>query len=1115
MSPRGAGRSVQRHDGAVCDDETVDGERQPDWAEWLETHGLSAYASLFEQHAVTDPDVVAEMSEDDLREIGLPVGARKLVRRAVEGTGRWRGGIRRHLTVLFCDLVGSTRLSTQLDPEDLADFTDEYSRRCATVAEEHGGHVVNFLGDGVLVVFGYPRASEGSAERAVLAGLVMVDEVAALEDDPRFRGIAAAARVGIATGEVIIGATLRRGSAVVQQATGEAMNVAARVQSVAPPGGVVVAEGTLQQLGRRFEVEDWGTHEMRGLPEPVRVHRVVRARRAESRFAERLVKGTTPLVGRERELALLLELWNTAVDHGAVTVVIAAPGMGKSRLVDELRQRVSGDAKLLQCSPLHGATVLHPLVDLLGRDLRLPADTDPRTVYDALASVAHLLGPDPHAVALLGLLMTADADDRHPLPAMSAAERRARTTAAGVSYLAAGDARRLVIVEDLHWADATTRELVGTLAQVTGDHPLVLVMTLRPEGEPPPVAEGALTLTLGPLPGSDAAELVAQLSEGTAVPDAVVATITERGDGVPLFLEELWRAVAGQAEAGGNGSITVPASLHDSLLGRLDELARSRPLAEVASVLGTAVDLPVLVAVSGLSDEDAHVGLEELLASGVLVADRSEGRMRWSHALLRDAAYGEMRRGRRHSLHGNVADALLTQFPDLSRAQPELVARHLAAAGRRGEAVPFLLAAGTLAAERSATVEALLNLDAGIEALADVPAGPDRDRFELQLELRRCGMLRVSKGFGHADVLTSALRTRGLATLLGDDDALVTALNAEYSYHLQHSYQRAGAVAAELLALAEHRGDDKTRMMGSRAVGIVEFHRGRIASAVQHIRTGLSIYDRERHAADAYVYGTDHAETMSAFLGLAQFCAGDISDAERCERWALEHAEQIQHLPSISQALTYLGFLGLLARRPALVAESGPRLVELGERIRFPVMVHSGRFWLAAIHLPEAAPGPELDAAIGAAIQADQDWQSTQNHSYRPFRMAVLAEGLVRAGRLDEAEALLREADVLGVQTDERWADAERLRVRAALLEARGDLQGSEDTLRNGIALATSQAAAGLVLRSTVALTALRQRTGRLEMGDVERLRGAFRAVTGPPDAYDVVAAQVVLAASS
>src|SRR5215813_11403122 len=686
---------------------------------------------------------------------------------------------RRQLTVLFCDLVDSTVLASQLDPEDLREVVRAYQEVCAKVIARFEGHIAQYLGDGLLVYFGYPLAHEDDAQRGVRAGLGMIEAVGQLNTrlaqdglrpaptQSRQRGVRLAVRLGIHTGLVVVG-EIGSGTRQEQLALGETPNLAARLQSIAAPNTLVISAATLQLLGGFFTYQSLGTFLLKGLAQPIEVYRVLYESMARSRLEAASSNGLTPLVGREQEIGLLLERWAQVTDGlGQVVLLSGEAGIGKSRLVQVLKENVASEPQAwltpCQCSPYYQHTALYPLIDLLERvTLRFDREESPQQKLNKLEGFVVQYGlPLAETVPLLAALLSL------PLPAdyapltVSPEQQKQQTLQALLTILLKIAAQQpvLFVMEDLHWVDSSTLELLSLLVDQGPTARILALFTFRPDFSPPWAGRSHLTqVTVNRLPRRQAVEVVRQVAHGKALPTEVVEQVVAKTDGVPLFVEELTKMVleSGLLQeredryelTGPLPPLAIPTTLHDSLMARLDRLAAAKAMAQLGATLGRAFSYELLQAVSPWDEGLVQQGLHQLVEAEFLYQRGvpPQATYTFKHALIQDAAYQSLLRSTRQQYHQRIAQALEAQFPEIVETQPELVAQHYTTAGCAEQAILYWQRAGQHASRRSANVEAISHCTTGIELLTSLPETPEHTQQALSLHIALGAALLRTKG---------------------------------------------------------------------------------------------------------------------------------------------------------------------------------------------------------------------------------------------------------------------------------------------------------------------------------------------------------------------------------
>ena len=879
-----------------------------DVGNWLRDLGLERYTAAFRDNEI-DLELLATLTADDLKEMGVAVvGHRRRLLNAIAELDSVQpqspkiavDAERRQLTVMFVDLVGSTALSGALDPEALREVILAYQNAVAGEAARFAGHVAKFMGDGVLVYFGWPQAHEDDAERAVRAGLAMVHATGALRTPD---GEPLAVRLGIATGLVVVGDLIGQGAAQEEAVVGETPNLAARLQTEAAPGQVVVSQATRELLGDHFDLADLGARALKGMAGPVQAFAVVGERALESRFAAR--GGVLPLVGREQELALLLERWRQAVaGEGQMVLLSGEAGIGKSRitramidaLADQPHTRVS-----YQCSPYHGDSALYPMIQQLGLAAGFLADEGSAAKLDKLEALLAQSSDDvPQVAPLIAALLGLEGEARYGPLALGPEQQRARTLQALVGQLT-GLARRrpvLFVLEDAHWIDPTTLELVELCLERIAGARVLLLATARPSfdhgfGGHPIVTR----LALNRLGRAQTTAIIERLSGGKTLPEALLAEIAAKTDGVPLFVEELTKAVLESGETG------IPASLHDSLMARLDRIPDVKAVAQIAATIGRTFDYPLLAAIAGRSEPELLTCLDKL-GEAELVFCRGrppEARYSFKHALVRDAAYESLLKSRRQELHAKIAEVLEAAMPE---TPPELLAQHYGAAGQARAAAEKWLLAGDHSARRAANREAVAQLHRGLELIERIDEGPERWRLELDLVMTLSGCLRTLKGWMDEETVEAVFRARRLSDqLAGAPERGVIGLG-EYTVRLLRcELDEAVEVGRELLRLAQPEGSAVAPYLGHRAVGIALFHQGHLKQALDHLDSGIACYDPTLERDTVHRIGYFSGVALHAYQAHVRWHFGRTDESLESLERAIALAIEERHTPS--QAFAY------------------------------------------------------------------------------------------------------------------------------------------------------------------------------------------------------------------
>jgi class 3 adenylate cyclase/predicted ATPase len=1033
---------------------------------------------------------------------------------------------RRQLTVLFCDLVGSTDLASRLDPEDLREVVLEYQAICAKVIGRYDGHIAQYLGDGLLVYFGYPRAHEDDAQRAVRTGIGIVDAV--VRAQARFLQRWSAplhVRIGIHTGVVVAG-EIGAGPAREDLAVGQAPNVAARIESIAEPDAVLLSAATERLVAGYFEVQALGPHELKGVSGPVELYRALHESAARTRLEAAAGRGLTPLVGRVAEGDALRSAWARAESgEGQVLLMTGEAGIGKSRLTRMLEEHVAarpdGWFTPVQCSPYHPATALYPFIDLLERViLRFDRDDTPEVRSARLEgwlveSGLDLAATRPLFADLLGL---PPSTAYPPLPDTPERQRQA-TIVTLIEVLTRRAARQplLVVVEDAHWADPTTAELLAALARRAPGSRMMLLITVRPGGRPPQLDASLPELALDHLGAEDGADLVEQVAGPGVLSVTVRRQIVDRTDGVPLFIEELTRDVikSGVLASAGDGmarlpAAAIPASLQDLLMARLDRIGEDKPLAQLAAVIGREFAFEQLASVVGTQETDLRAGLGHLVDADLLVVSGSAGQERFGfrHALIQETAYGSLLRADRQALHGRVADSLLADGVHAFDARPETIGWHLSQAGRPAEAVPLWLAAGQNGIARSANLEAISHFGAALEQLELLPEGPERDGMEIALRVLIAIPLTLTRGWAHPDVGASYERAQALMGPVAEVPQLFPTRVGILTYHLvRGQLATAYEMGLKELELAERFGVDELRLEAELDRGTTSYYLGRTAESREHLERAIAIYDPAQHFPHAFAFGKDPGAVALVHLGGAEWLLGRSDDALATANRGRQLATTWNH--PFSELWTGIGQAFVLQVRGDVegVREVAQFVIDRSIEQVFPNWLAQGQAFMGWVL---AATG-RVDEGTTLLRQGLGLWAMTGAELYTTYLSYLLADALRKGGSPVEALGVVDDALVRVERTDERFWEAELHRLRGDLLTAGGDPDEAVREMGAALELARSRGQHALELRAACSLARHHASGGRPDIAR-DLLHPVLDRIAQGRDTADVVAAQALLA---
>jgi class 3 adenylate cyclase/tetratricopeptide (TPR) repeat protein len=993
-------------------------------------------------------------------------------------------GERRQLTVMFTDLADSTALSGRLDPEDFRDTVRNYHAACAEAIERFGGSVGKWLGDGALAYFGYPESHEDDTQRAIRAGLQIVAWARQQKADQPV-----AVRVGLHTGLTVI-AEMGSGERIEQtDLVGEAPNIAARLQSLAQPNAVVIS-GATERLARGFFLtESLGEQELKGVARPVEVFEV----RGESTVAHRLdtAESLTPLVGREQEMTLLLDRWQNSADgDGQVVVLSGEPGIGKSRLLRTLRERLSDDHLriTLQCSQFHQNSALYPLIEHFQR---LVQSADGGNPTDRLAAMLDDVGVDPAAVPLLAALLGLPLPEGTAPLDLTPEQQKQMTYQAMVAWIEAEALRTPVLLacEDLHWIDPSTLELVGMLVEREDPGSIMLLLTCRPEFTPPwPLQSNLTMLQLTRLGREEAREVMTRVAGGRQLAPEVAAQIVARTDGVPLFVEELTKMVLESGLLREEGDryvldgplppLAIPETLQDSLMARLDRLAPVKEVAQLGATIAREFSEELIAAVSPLSPEALNSALDALVASG-LVYRRGFGptaRYVFKHALIQDAAYQSLLKSTRAHYHQLIAEAMISRFPDISEAQPEVVAHHYTEAGLPQQAVVYWQRAGDQALARSANHEAIAQLEKCLEVTRSIDSEEARDRSELAAKMALGSAYLADEGYVSTNAEASFRRARELCHKLGANHSLVTVLLGMRGYNLIiGKLQVARELGAECLQIAEREANPSLLAQACYTAGSAEFWLGNYEASLTYMERGADLYKTGSGMA-TIVAQMDQLVGCLFYQALATWFLGYPDRALEISRRMLDHGRSLNHAHSLTVALTFSSLTHLLRREMAEARAEG----EEGVRTAAEKGI---RQW-----------GPMCQAQAGAAIAGQGDpvlgletideaielWSQLGSRLLLPCFLTLRAEALLLADRKEEATQATDEALAITAETNEGFYEADLYRLRGRSLLGRDDVAAEREFL-SALEVARKRKTKSLELRAARDLATLYQFQGRDE----------------------------------
>ena len=1082
---------------------------------WLRSLGLEKYEAAFRENEINER-VLPSLTAEDLKELGVAaLGHRRILldaiaalRTSAAGTGpSVAAGVassapstrpedraeRRQVTVMFSDLVGSTALLARLDPEDFGEVVSAYQSCAAETVRRFGGFMATCTGDGVMVYLGYPEAHEDDAEQAVRAGLEMVAAVAELKTHAALQ-----TRVGIATGLVVVGDLFGSGANGEQSIVGETPNLAARLLGIAEPGSVVIAESTRKLVGNLFELHDLGARELKGIAKPTRAWRALRPSSVESRF-EALRAVTTPLVGRSEEIELLMRRWERAKDgDGCVVLISGEPGIGKSRIAQTIVERLTNDPHVRLryfCSPHHQDSALYPSISQLERAAGFRRED---TVTQRLSKLEMVLAQATsdlgEVVPLMAGLLSIPTGDRYPPLELSPQQRKERIFQAQLAQLEGLASRQpvLMVFEDVHWSDPTTRELLDLLIDRVQTLRVLVILTFRPEFAPPWIGRPQVTLiSLNRLSLRQRAKMITHVAGGKTLPKEIFDQIVDRTDGVPLFVEELTKTVvesgivtdttAGHVATDTVAPFVIPTSLHASLLARLDRLAPTRELAQIGAALGRSFSHQLISAVATMPQQQVDDALAQLVRAELIFQHGTPPNAEYSfkHALVQDAAYSTLLRDRRQQLHGLIGTTLEQEFPEIVQTRPEVVARHCTEANLVEKAVGYWLKAGQLALGRMALPEAIAHLDFGLALLQKLVRSPERDELELQIRNALGTAWWARKGWMAEEIVDALKPALEIAKALGRPAAIIQVLWGLWVYYLIRGRVRESVPLAEEALRVAQAGDDEALLVAHVIAAATHFWHGELTEAVKQGEAILALYDERKHWHIADQFNHDPKTIVGIYGQHCLWILGYPDQALAIARSKDEHARRRNHPFDLGFALTqgahiydYLGDAAALRVR----AEEAERL---GAQRGLPTFEIMGQ----ALQGVALARGGNYDRAVPVLRAAIERWHSTGARFWGRYIRGVLAEALARSDKIEQSLEVCDDvlAEIEQPESRERWHYAELIRLRGWILSLKGDARGAEQSYGTSLEWARQQQARSWELRAAMSLARLWRDQGKVQ----------------------------------
>src|SRR6266851_294992 len=1118
-------------------------------ADWLEKLGLGQYARRFNENGI-DLSVLPDLTDQDLEKLGVLLGHRRKLLRAIADLKDVEKSTpadaiatvahavphpldsaeRRQVTVMFSDLVGSTELAARMDPEDLRDVISAYQQCVSGTVQRYDGFVAKYMGDGVLVYFGYPRAHEDDTDRAVRAGLELIAAVTALKSRASLQS-----RVGIATGLVVVGDLIGSGDAQERGIVGETPNLAARLQGIAQPNTVVIADGTRRLLGNLFELQDLGPTDLKGIAGPVRAWAALRASSVESRFEALHTTGLIALVGREEESELLLRRWSRAkAGEGQVVLLSGEAGIGKSRLTAALLENLATEPHTRLryfCSPQHTDSRLYPIIGQMERAAGLAHDDKLQARFDKLDALLAQTSTSTQDAALFAEMLSLPNDGRYPALELTPQQRRQKTLEALISQLEALTRRNpvLMIFEDAHWTDPTSLEVFGRVVNGIAILPVLLIVTFRPEFDPPWIGQPHVTaLTINRLTQRDVDAMIDRVVGNKQLPASIRREIVERTDGIPLFVEEMTKAVL-EAESEGaarrlvaavpSSALAVPASLHASLMARLDRIGPAKEVAQIGAAIGREFSHALLASVARKPEAELGSAIGRLIQAGLLFRQGvpPHATYLFKHALVQDAAYGTLLREPRRSLHARIAETLESQFAEIAESRPEILARHCTEAGLIEKAAGLWGKAGQRTLERSALVEATEQLTRALNQIATLPSTPALRREEIRLRVTIITPLLHVKGYASPEAKTAAERARYLieqAETFGEpsDDPLLL-FSVLYGFWAANFVAFSGDAVRELatqfLALAEKQRATLPLTIGHRLMGTSLTCRGAFAESRAHYDQAISLYDPAEHRPLATRFGQDVGVITFWWRSLPLWALGypesALADTER----ALKNARDIGQAATLMYALAVTPithtYCGNYSTANAILDELLTLADEKGT-LYWKALGMMNKGWLLNTTRNAADAAEMITAGIGL-------WRATGATLFTPGHLSNLAKAYAELGQFEEAWRCIGEAMSAAETTKEKWCEAEihRTAGEITLISPVPDASKAEVYFERAIAIAREQQAKSWELRTAMSMARLWRDQGKRQRAH-DLLAPIYGWFTEGFDTLDLKEAKALLA---
>jgi class 3 adenylate cyclase/predicted ATPase len=1031
---------------------------------------------------------------------------------------------------MFCDLAGSSALSTRLDPEDFREIICAYQNTCVAAVDRFRGYLARYVGDGLLIYFGYPESHEDDAERAVRTALDIIKAMPPLNRSlSSYQGVELAVRIGIASGLVVAGDIVGESATEQHAVVGQTPNLAARLQSAADSNSVLISSDTRELLGEQFEYEELGPHSFKGFSEPVLAWRVIEPIESVTRFAATRRRQLVPLIGRQQEVKTLLECWGRAKEGLGQAVLLAGEaGIGKSRLAESFSERIAGEPHAecrYQCYSYHQSSAFYPII----RQLEQAAQYQRLdTAEEKLAKLQRLLVESncaaqdflPSLASLLSLPLT----EAYEALNVGPKQQKDRTLAVLVDQFLSLARKQPVfaLVEDLHWMDPSSRELFDLIWERISGANILLLITTREQHIPLTWSKAAhgSSIILHRFDRDQSAAMVAHMAGDDALSQTLLEEIVQRAEGIPLHVEELTKSILSSGTPSGadgryhlSGAMrSLPSSLQASLMARLDQLGPSKRIAQIAAVIGREFSLEMLAEVSCLTSSGLKIGLEKLVQSELIhqCGPVSQPSFIFKHALVQETAHESLLLKERRDLHLRTAEALQRHFPQMAETQPELLAHHYTQAGNMQRALLFWISAGNRSIARCAFLEAISQFRKALGLLANLPPSEERDERELDVQTALGSAITAISGYAAEEAGAAFDRALALCRKLDRPEKLFPTLYGVGGFHLMRTeLDKTQRIGNEILSHAESYGDATAKLLGFRLLGSTFFLNGKLLSARDHLHQVLELYDIDKHPSMIPFNSEDYLTTGLAYLSLVDTLLGNLDQALDASSRSLEHARKLGHIYSYAYALSFCEFMHQLRGESAVVRQRTAELIELSREQGYPLFLASARHLQGAALIDDG----EIERGLELLQNGTSEYVALGITTYVPFGLGALARALAKAGNSDAAMATINQALAKANNTGEQWSKAELIRQRGELIltaEGFGAAAKAETLFREAMMLARTQGAAFWELRAGTSLAKLWCECGR-RLDAHELLAPIYNRFTEGLGTPDVIKAKELL----